>query len=253
MDFTIKKYNSLLLSLVNAGYNFTTLSGYLNSPTNKTIILRHDVDLLPLNSLQFAEIQANEKIVGVYNFRTVPKSFDETIIRQISELGHEIGYHYENMDICDGNIDKAWDNFQYNLDRLRKLVDIKTICMHGSPKSKFDNRDLWQKYDYKSLGIIGDPYIDIDWNQVYYLTDTGRRWDGGSVSVRDKVDSQNAKLADMNFHSTIDIINSLDKNKFPDRVMFTMHPQRWTNNMVLWTRELIWQNVKNQIKKYLIQ
>ena len=253
MDFTIKKYDSLLLSLVTAGYNFATLSGYLNSPTKKTIILRHDVDLLPLNSLQFAEIQADKKIVGVYNFRTVPKSFDETIIRQISELGHEIGYHYENMDICDGNIDKAWDNFRYNLDRLRKLVDIKTICMHGSPRSKFDNRDLWQKYDYKSLGIIGDPYIDVDWNQVYYLTDTGRRWDGESVSVRDKVDSQNPKHTDMNFHSTVDIINSLDKNKFPDRVMFTMHPQRWTNNMVLWTKELIWQNVKNQIKKYRIQ
>ena len=125
--------------------------------------------------------------------------------------------------------------------------------MHGSPRSKFDNRELWQKYDYKSLGIIGEPYLDIDWNQVYYLTDTGRRWDGGSVSVRDKVDSQNANLADINFHSTMDIINSLDKNRFPDRVMFTMPPQRWTNNIVLWTKELIWQNVKNQIKKYFIQ
>ena len=88
MDFTIKKYDSLLLSLVTAGYNFATLSGYLHQLTKKTIILRH-VDLLPLNSLQFVEI-ADKKIVGVYNFRTVPKSFDETIIRQISELGHEV-------------------------------------------------------------------------------------------------------------------------------------------------------------------
>ena len=56
------------------------------------------------------------------------------------------------------------------------------------------------KYDYKSLGIIGESHRDVDWNQVYYLTDTGRRWDGESVSVRDKVDSQNPKHIDMNFH-----------------------------------------------------
>ena len=57
---------------------------------------------------------------------------------------------------------------------------------HGSPRSRWDNQKIWQKYDYKKLGIIGEPYFDIDYNQVFYLTDTGRRWDGWKVSVRDK-------------------------------------------------------------------
>ena len=34
-------------------------------------------------------------------------------------------------------------DFERNLRRFRKLYPVKTICMHGSPLSKWDNRDLW--------------------------------------------------------------------------------------------------------------
>ncbi len=50
-----------------------------------------------------------------------------------------------------------------------------------------DNRDLWKRYDYRDFGIIAEPYFDLDFDEVFYLTDTGRRWDGHKVSVRDKV------------------------------------------------------------------
>ena len=59
--------------------------------------------------------------------------------------------------------------------------------MHGSPKSKWDSRDLWKHYDYHQLGIDTEPYLDTDFSKVFYLTDTGRRWDGYKVSVRDKI------------------------------------------------------------------
>jgi hypothetical protein len=49
---------------------------------------------------------------------------------------------------------------------------------------------LWKRYDYRELGIIGEPYLDVDFDEVFYLTDTGRRWDGEAVSVRDKVKAQ---------------------------------------------------------------
>ena len=41
--------------------------------------------------------------------------------------------------------------------------------------------------DYQDFGLIGEPYFDVDFNEVAYYTDTGRRWDGEDVSVRDKV------------------------------------------------------------------
>ena len=75
------------------------------SPLDKTIILRHDVDRLPQNSVNTARIEKNLNITGSYYFRIVQKSYDATIIKQIAELGHEIGYHYEDLTLSKGDID----------------------------------------------------------------------------------------------------------------------------------------------------
>ena len=60
--------------------------------------------------------------------------------------------------------------------------------MHGSPLSKWDNRDLWKRYNYRDYGIIAEPYFDLDFDEVFYLTDTGRSWNNSKASVRDKVE-----------------------------------------------------------------
>ena len=259
MDFTLISYQSLLKTLLCEEYSFLTFQDFLNSKSNKQVILRHDVDLLPQNSLRFAKIQAELGIKGSYYFRAVPESWDEDIIKEIEALGHEVGYHYENMDTCNGDVDKAWDDFRLHLDKLRKLVDVKTICMHGSPRSKFDNKEIWNKYDYQSLDIIGEPYYDVDFDEVFYLTDTGRRWDGWKASIRDKVAQQDQWVKQgLAFHSTQDIIDAVASGsapngaKVPSKIMFTMHPQRWTEGGMPWLKELVLQNVKNQVKKVLI-
>jgi hypothetical protein len=258
MDFTLKKYRQLLESIIESDYSVQTFEEFIQNPNNKVIVLRHDVDLLPEHSQVFAKIQKHYSFHASYYFRAVPESWNEKIIKEISDLGHEVGYHYENMDTCNGDIDKAWDDFRYNLDKLRKLVEVKTICMHGSPRSKFDNRDLWKKYDYRSLGIIGEPYYDVDFNKILYLTDTGRRWDGWKVSVRDKVPQQEEWIKKgLVFHSTNDIINvfrmgrTLSGVKVPDKIMFTFHPQRWHSGGLAWGKELITQSIKNRIKRVL--
>ncbi len=256
MDFTIEKYKLLLTSILSKDYLFVTLKEFLNLNNEDVIILRHDVDKIPENSLIFAKIQNDLGIKGSYYFRAVPESWDEKIIKHIANLGHEIGYHYENMDTCNGDIDKAWDDFRYNLDKLRKFVDVKTICMHGSPMSQFDNKELWSKYDYRSLDIIGEPYYDIDFDNVFYLTDTGRRWDGWKYSVRDKVPQQEEWVKQgLVFHFTQDIINAfrtgrtLSGVEVPNQIMFTMHPQRWHTDSFPWVKELIVQSLKNQVKQ----
>ena len=39
----------------------------------------------------------------------------------------------------------------------------------------------------KSLDLVGEPYYDLNYKDILYLTDTGRCWDGYKYSVRDKV------------------------------------------------------------------
>ena len=301
-DFTLETYQELLKTLLNT-YKFYTFQEFLTSKKeelfsstnhqshitdhslritpNSIIILRHDVDRLPQNAFQTAKIEYELGIKGTYYFRIVPKSYNLKMMQQISEFGHEIGYHYEDVDLVVKSkelrvksneesktrhsslvtnhsspiprppspiprpiIDTAYESFCRNLEMLRKNFDIKTICMHGSPRSKYDNRIIWEKYDYRELGIIGEPYFDIDFNEFAYFTDTGRRWNGDKVSIRDKVNSK----YNFNFKTTCQIIENIDK--FPDKILFTIHPQRWHDRPWPWLKELLWQNVKNLVKRY---
>jgi hypothetical protein len=121
--------------------------------------------------------------------------------------------------------------------------------MHGSPLSKWDNRKLWEKYSYKDSGIVAEPYFDLDKEKVFYITDTGRRWDGSKVSIRDKVNSSFSNV----YKSTRDIIESIKENTFPEQVMFTFHPQRWSDGIIDWSSEMIKQKSKNIIKKVIVK
>jgi len=269
MEFTLTAYKKLLISLQTQGFLFYTFEEFVKTSTINAIVLRHDVDLLPENSLKTAQIEHSLGIRGTYYFRAVPVSWDEEIIRRIHEMGHEVGYHYENIDFIRtknkeqrtsnkdsiGNlIDLAYEDFCENLERLRKLVPVSTICMHGSPKSKFDNKAIWEKYNYKELGIIGEPYYDMDFSKAFYLTDTGRRWDGYKVSVRDKmpVHQDRWNQQGLSFHTTNQIITAANEGKLPDKIMITVHPQRWTNNPDLWAKEFLMQKMKNVVKYVLI-
>lgn len=237
MDFTLKKYRELLVALKGYG----------------EIILRHDVDLKPQNSLATAKIEHELGWKAVYYFRAVPESWDESIIREIASLGHEIGYHYESLTTFGGDVDAAYRDFCVNLEKLRAIVPVRSICMHGSPKSKWDSKDIWKKYDYHELGIDFEPYFDTDFSKTFYLTDTGRRWDGFNVSVRDRIPVHQDRWCreGLVFHSTDDVIHAVRCGKLPGEVMVTTHPQRWTDNAAAWLKELLLQNLKNGAKRLL--
>ena len=241
MDFTIQKYTALLCALKAYGFEQLTL--------------RHDVDLRPQNSLRTAQIETDLGMRGIYYFRAVPESWDETIIRQIADLGHDIGFHYESLTTCNGDIDAAYADFCENLEALRQLAPVNSICMHGSPRSPWDSKDIWKKYDYHELGIKDEPYLDTDFSRTFYLTDTGRRWDGYKVSVRDKIPKYQEIWVKqgLSFHSTEEILAGLKNGIIPKRLMLTVHPQRWNPIGLVWCKELILQNAKNIVKLFIIK
>jgi hypothetical protein len=294
LDFTCKIYKDLLEQLIKHDFSFQTISEYLENPGDRTILLRQDVDQRPSNSLTFAQIQHKLGIRSTYYFRMVPQSYDPHIIEQMANLNHEIGYHYEDLPITAklyGNkherlFEKALDHFDNNLSNFRRHMDIKTICMHGNPWSKWDSRLLWKYYDYKDWEIHGEPYFDISFEQMLYLTDTGRRWNGHLFSVRDKagkpvnpdptagdrydafsgwkVRPLSGSLMNMsekasayqdlfNFNSTRGIIKGMSSSSFPERLMITCHPQRWSDKTTDWMGEWVWQNAKNVVKYFIVK
>ena len=258
-DFTVSIYRELVHALKDK-VTFSTFEDYRKDPGN-AVILRHDVDKLPAKSLEFARIQAELGIRASYYFRILPCSFDRGIIREIATLGHEIGYHYEDLALADGDVNAAIALFSKHLGMLREFYPVKTICMHGSPTSKYDNRLLWQNHDYREWGLTGEPYFDLDFKDIFYLTDTGRSWNGDKFSIRDRpMARQTTGEAEPTLHhaasrpvyrSTTDIIKAVREGSFPTPAMMTFHPQRWHNQAALWATELVWQNTKNIIKRQL--
>ncbi|MDD2230062.1 MAG: hypothetical protein PHY48_11680 [Candidatus Cloacimonetes bacterium] len=246
-DFTVKTYSELLNALIRAGYAFQTFREYLHKPLERVVILRHDVDKRPENSVIFAEIEHAKKLKASYFFRVVSQSLQPDKLLAIARMGHEIGYHYEDMDFAKGDLEKALESFVHNLELLRKLVPIDTICMHGSPLSKYDNKELWRHYDYRQYGILGEPYFDLDYSKIFYITDTGRKWNNTEASIRDKVDSS----FQVEVNSTEHFIELLKANAMPDQMMINTHPQRWNDGLGPWIKELVGQTLKNQIKKVI--
>jgi len=248
-DFTLHAYKVLCLEFKKRGYEFVTFADYCaNKIDRRFVLLRHDVDTKPLNALKVAQLENQIGVRSSFYFRIVKHSYDENIINVISKLEHEIGYHYEDFASARGNGEKAIRMFERNLGRLNKLCRVKTICMHGSPLCKFDNLRLWQEYEYRDFGIAGEVYLDTDFSEVFYLTDTGRCWNGREVTVRDRVSSRYERF----YKSTFDIIKSLRNHALPHKVMINAHPQRWNDEVIPWFRELIWQNCKNVVKKYVL-
>ena len=242
MDFTLDRYRELLAAVKKHG-RFT---------------LRHDVDLYPERSLRTAEIEAEEGLTATYYFRTVPESYDENIIKQIVALGHTAGYHYECLTTCNGDMEAAYEDFCRNLEKLRKVVPITTACAHGSPQSPWNSQNLWKHHDIHTLGIDYEPMLDTDFSKTLYLTDTGRRWDGYKVSVRDKVPQfqEQWQREGLVFHSTDDIIRAINNPNLPIHkysLLINTHPQRWMPFGTRWLLEASVQWWKNQAKRILVK
>ena len=236
LDFTLQKYRELCEAVLENYKPLTVRSYLVEKPTNKFVILRHDVDKKPESALKLAKLESELGIRSTYYFRMKKDVFKPDIIKKIAKMGHEVGYHYEVLDKARGDLDKAIKIFEEELKRFRKVCDVYTICMHGNPLTPWLNGDLWKKYDYRDFSILGEAYLSIDFNEIVYFSDTGRTWNS-KYNVKDFKSSESIKNTD-------NLISLLNKRKFK-RIYILTHPNRWSDNPVDWFIELISQNIKN--------
>ena len=244
MDFTLRKYRDLVQAFVESGYQIMTVRENLETaPAGKILILRHDVDEQPQNALKMAEAEKELGVLATYYFRRVPKSDHPDVIRRIAAMGHEIGYHYEDLTLSEGDLSTAITSFSRNLEYFRKYYPVKTACMHGSSSSRYDNREIWNQVRLEDFGLIGEPYLSFDFNRVYYLTDTGYAWDGGKYAVRDKVDS----AFSLSFHRTDEVIEAVRSGEFPEQTLVLAHTL-WTDSLLRWTFLHLREFFRNRVK-----
>lgn len=252
LDFTFAKYKELCRAMHDSGYPVLNIEKYLSlrEKPEAFILLRHDVDLLPERSLIISQIEAEFNIYSTYYFRTTKDVFKPQLMRQIAELGHEIGYHYEVLDKAKGDIKKGIELFEEELKYFRDIYDVKTICMHGNSRTKWDNRDIWKYYEFKKYGIIGDAYLSIDFDKLKYFSDTARTWDP-KYKIKDMDTKQSGNMhnndsgqKNYNVKNTDDLINII-RNKEHPFIYVLVHPDDWCDNLDKWVYNLLTRQFKN--------
>lgn len=245
MDFTLTKYFDLLKAINRSGIQVYGVSEWCAQKPTKGILVRHDVDRKPQNSLKIAQIEAETGIYTTYYFRITNNSYHPEIIKKISKLGHEVGYHYEDLSFANGDIVEAEKLFLLHLKMFRQFCDIKTIAMHGRPMSKYDNRDLWKKLDFRKYDIESEAFLSINYKDMYYFTDTGRSWSNKAINLRDKVESLNVE-----FESTEELIEFIKNNK-ERKIAITTHPERWNDIGLGYFYSYFIDMLANVVKKLL--
>jgi hypothetical protein len=228
-DFTLDIYERLLQTFIKNTIPIYGVANWLEKKPQVGVMMRHDVDRRAENALAMAKLEARNGIKSTYYFRMTSGSFQPKIILEIANLGHEIGYHYEDLATAKGDMEKAIKSFAINLEKLRKIAPITTIAMHGSPLSPFDNREMWKNNDFKKFGIIAEALVSIDYNNIYYLTDSGRSWAENSANLRDHV--PNSLVAHVG--NTEQFCSFIEKNPNA-RYAISCHPERWDNSLLSW-------------------
>lgn len=242
--FTFKEYNKFLDYL--SDYDIYTVKSYIEfQPKKEFIILRHDVDRSIINAIKMADLEYKKNIKSSYYFR-FPYTFDVEIISKLENMGHEVGYHYETLSKCNGDHEKAIDLFQNELEVFNKHFKIKTVSMHGSPLSKYNNLDLWNEYNIKKYGLLGDAVNDVLGDEIFYITDTGRNWNN-SNNIRD---IGNYKSINIKQKSIIHLVNYLRNNEI-SKIYFNIHPERWGYNYSNWIKGYCRDLVFNTGKKII--
>lgn len=225
MAFFAHQYATLLSTMRSLGYAFLPLDSLFRSlPEKPTIYLRHDVDRLPFRSVALARLEHELGASATYYFRCNRDGrFPVKAIQNIAANGHVIGYHYECMARAKGNVELASQFFARDLRALRQLAPVASAAMHGSPLSRYDNRDLWNHSPLSSFDLVGEAYLSLQDIDIHYLTDTGGRF-GSAHNRRDQL----GRGVYTGRGATHEVIQALSPNRHP-LVVLSTHPERWAS------------------------
>ena len=212
-------YDKLLAAICEAGYRVVTVRQYLQGERETPLlVLRHDVEWNVSRALAVAKIEKAHGVRSTMYFRVDTKAFDLSAMRYLQDEGFEIGYHFNTLDRCGGDFNRAIALFEKELQELREAgIKIDTVCSHGDPRVKkvgykVNNEILLKEPDLcKRSGLLGEAYLDIDFSSLQYFSDAGIKWNEDV--------------------STKKLISRITQKEWPVIYMLT-HPDYWSKSFL---------------------
>lgn len=203
-DFTEFHYVELLEKAKNK-WNFISYNDALTN-TSPHILWRHDIDMSVHRALALAKLEHQAGVMATYfvmlhsNFYNI---FEKEIldkIKEIKNLGHDIGLHFDPSFYLEKNsykidIENAIQSEKYILEELIE-TEIKTFSFHvPDASSSIDMKAL-------KLGGLLNVYADDIQKKYFYTSDSNGYW---------------------RFHRLNDVIDA----KEHDFMQVLTHPEWW--------------------------
>jgi len=256
MIFVYKQWDGFCRKLKDNGFASVSAATILKAKPDKPfLVLKHDVETNPSKALRLAQIESDYSHKGSYYVQAYllnnKKNID--ILKQIQELGHEVSYHHNVMDSNKGNINKAVEEFQRNIELFEKnSFSVQTVCQHGNPVINRDgyssNRDFFRNAKVAQLyKHISEMMVNfksrIDENYKY-ISDAGYRWK--IIFDPENNDVVNSEEKDITLGSLDEIMNVL---KSENSVIISTHPHRWHSNIVTaQAKDIVFKSIKYSTK-----
>ena len=200
------------------------------------LILKHDIENSVDKAYKLAEIEHKYGHRGSYYTHAylLDNSRNVEMLKAMQLMGHEISYHYDVMDSCHGNLEKAILEFEENKKLFSSLgFEIRTVCQHGNPVVErigyTSNRDFFRSSRvqkmYPEISDIMVDYKKKHHTEYTYYSDAGRKFN----LIFDPINNDLINSDDKNipYEDLIDLLNNMSH-----KAIISTHPHRWTGSKI---------------------
>lgn len=258
MIFVYKKWEDFCSALTEKSIK-SIPACEVKSDSKNYLVLKHDVETDVSHAYRIAQIEKQYGHRGSYYVQAYLLE-DECNIKMLSEMqkmGHEVSYHYDVLDACKGDFEKAVEEFEKNKRLFEENgFNIVTVCQHGNPiierNGYHSNRDFFRSEKVRELyPEIADIMVNFKEKiptDYLYFSDAGRMF----KLIYDPINNDIVNSDDKNIpYKNLECLSdALDKAKGS---IVSIHPHRWTNSIVVYTlKTIIFKSLKC-IAKILIK
>lgn len=181
--YTLKQWDSVCCQLSKNHNNFIKAESLHENDMEMFTLLKHDVECKSYNALEVARVEAKYGIVSTFFIHSyfLYNESDIENFKDILALGHEIGYHYDVLDLNGGDWNLAKKQFQDDILLFKEKlnVNVRSICPHGNPTIKRNgwnsNKDFFKSEEIQGLyPLLIDVVNDFDKiENGVYISDAG--------------------------------------------------------------------------------
>ncbi len=223
----------------------------------KYLVLKHDVETNVQNALKMAVIENKYGHKGSYYVQAylLKETKNIEMLKEIQALGHEVSYHYDVLDSCKGDVEKADIEFFENKRMFEENgFKIKTVCQHGNPIVErvgyTSNRDFFRnekiRNKYSEISDIMVNFKEMYNTEYTYYSDAGRKFKMIFDPINNDVvnsDDKNIVYSDLN-----SLLDGIAGNS-----IISTHPHRWMNSAFKYVIKTVIFKVIKFVAKILVK